>query len=239
MLLFLIGIPLGILQSVFVWWLILRVFAPKMVWHSPSFVRPLGMEPSEPSQLTIRLKNQGSRRRGAIDVQLHADLRAVHPPSSDGVTKTVIRLPLNTQWMPSLRTEARIRVEAARIPSREWDRFGARTNYSERDIEAVLRNHADAYVRFFAVASDGLSGARLLFRTEQLRGDDLQPVATDTKEADSSIDLGLEGSSLDPIALPDNGPGSEADSPRHAEPVRAESIERRKRRSSRGTERLG
>jgi hypothetical protein len=117
-------------------------------------------------QLAVHLQNDG--RRDALDLALYAELRVTHPATIDGVTRTVVRLPLNSPWVPRVRIrhEARIRVAVEEIPDSDWKRLRARVGVEHRDLAAVLKSSADSTVRFYVLAYDAFSGARQIFVAE-------------------------------------------------------------------------
>ena len=164
---FMIGIPVGIVQSIFSWWIVLRYLAPKLEWSSPSIVVTAleGLEDNE--EMVFRLHNRG--RRPAVDVQLLAELRVDHEPLADDSTRTVLRLPLNTPWYPAVRNDARVRIAATDVPDEDWQRLTARTGVVGSGLRFALSSHPGAHVRLTALASDQLAGGRLVFQRSALR----------------------------------------------------------------------
>jgi hypothetical protein len=170
----LVGIPLGIAQSFFAWWVLFHYLAPKLTWEPPEVITsPLST--AEP-QIGIRIRNAGRRR--AIDIYVQAELRCPHPPSSDGVTQTIIRLPINTPWIPSIRDVARVRIEPERIPDSDWLRLRTRTGRDLRDIGGHLAMSRDAHLRFYAIAADAFSGSRMVIDSGRFFAADVREVAT-------------------------------------------------------------
>jgi hypothetical protein len=169
-----IGIPVGIIQSIFSWWIVLRFLAPKLEWSSPSIVI-LSKDLQEDEELVFRLHNRG--RRPAVDVQLLAELRVDHQPLADDSTRTVLRLPLNTPWYPAIRNDARVRISARDISDEDWGRLSARTGVEGSGLRFALSTHPGAHVRLTALASDQLAGGRLVFQRSDLRLRDFDLVA--------------------------------------------------------------
>jgi hypothetical protein len=132
-------------------------------------------------QIAIRLSNLG--RRDAVDVALHAELRVSHGPALDAVTRTVIRLPLNSAWMPRLRRsgEARIRIEEALVSSVDWNRLEARASIAPASVAEILQGNGSASVRFYALASDPFSGSRQVFVSRDYYAADLALQDTEKK----------------------------------------------------------
>lgn len=171
----LVGMLLGVSQSLLAWWLLYRRIGPKLSWGEPNFVRPIGNSSYESDHIVVYLRNQG--RRNVIDLSLHAELRVDHSETTDGVTRTVIRLPLNSRWAPRLRRggEIRIRVEIDQIPKYDWERLYARTRINTCTVVGILHQHASASLRFYALAYDEFSGARRLFVSRDIGGSELGP----------------------------------------------------------------
>jgi hypothetical protein len=158
-----VGIPLGIATSLLAWWLVAVRMKPHLCWSDPSFITLARAQIDAPMQLAVRLRNDG--RRDVLDVALYAELRVTHPRTDDGVTRTVIRLPLNSPWVPRIRRqhEAYLRVESERVPDSDWRRLRARAGVEDHDVGNVMKTSAQATIRFYALAYDGFSGARQIF----------------------------------------------------------------------------
>lgn len=159
-----VGVPLGIASSIIAWWILAHMIRPRLSWWDPRFVPSIGSPPGTPFQLSIRLRNDS--KRDAIDISIHAELRVSHPQTPDGVTRTLIRFPLNSDWMPRIQNEARIRVEQQKIPDWEWNRLRSRVGTDCTDLEHVLQKCEGSTIRFYALAHDQFSGARRIFVEE-------------------------------------------------------------------------
>lgn len=149
-------------------WIVFRGLSPRLTWVAPTFVPAPTYSASNEPEVAIELLNSG--RRNAVDVSLHAELRVQHAPSLDNVTNSVIRLPLNSSWVPRLRRKgrARIRIEPAKVPIEDWDRLKVRAGISRDTLPAILAKHNSASVRLYALASDPFSGSRQVFVSQDL-----------------------------------------------------------------------
>jgi len=144
--------------------LLAHAIRPHLEWRNPRFIQTPGLGESSPKQLSVRLKNHA--RRDAIDVEIFAELRVDHEMSIDGVTRTVIRLPLNSSWMPRIRNEAVIRVENEKIDGEQWERLKSRIGKSYSTLGQVLDEYKNSTIRLYALAYDRFSGARRIFIAE-------------------------------------------------------------------------
>ncbi|MBX7269178.1 hypothetical protein KIF24_26255 [Micromonospora sp. Llam7] len=168
-----IGIPIGVFQSILMLWIVFRVLTPRLVWSAPMAVTA-GAGKGAPD-LVATVSNVG--RRDAVDVAFHADLRVDHDRTADGLTRSLVKLPLNSSWMPRLRRGGwrRIRIEDFRIPASEWKRLESRTGIVADTLADMLQGHPNAHVRLYGLASDPFSGSRQVFVSVDLYAGDFEP----------------------------------------------------------------
>ncbi|MEV4709810.1 hypothetical protein [Micromonospora sp. NPDC049374] len=170
----LVGIPIGVFQSILMLWIVFRVFSPRLAWSSPMAVAAGGGK--DAAELACTVSNVG--RRDAVDVAFHADLRVDHEKTVDGVTRSLIKLPLNSSWMPRLRRGSmrRIRIEDSRVPASEWKRLKLRTGIEAETLMDVIQGCPTAHIRLYGLASDPFSGSRQVFISLDLYARDFEPV---------------------------------------------------------------
>ncbi|MFT3970122.1 MAG: hypothetical protein QM695_07545 [Micropruina sp.] len=168
-----IGVPLGVAQSILMLWIVFRLLGPRLTWSTPALTLVEGAPDSWRDQIAAVLSNNG--RRDAVDVSIHAELRVSHAPGVDGVTRTVIRLPLNAPWMPRLRRagDARVRIDGAHIVESDWARLQMRAGIESSTLIGVLTEFPEASVRLYALASDPFSGSRQAFVSRDFAAKDL------------------------------------------------------------------
>ncbi|MEU5549534.1 hypothetical protein ABZ738_07175 [Micromonospora sp. NPDC047793] len=171
----LVGIPIGVFQSILMLWIVFRVFSPQLAWSSPMAVTPSGAGEGT-TELVATVSNVG--HRDAVDVAFHAELRVDHERTADGLTRILIKLPLNSSWMPRIRRGSfrRIRIEDVRVPAGEWERLRVRTGIEADTVVDALRGHPNAHVRLYGLASDPFSGSRQVFVSLDLYDGDFKPV---------------------------------------------------------------
>ncbi|MGW0506945.1 hypothetical protein [Micromonospora sp. NPDC003241] len=171
----LVGIPIGVFQSILMLWIVFRVLSPRLAWSAPMVVTPSAAGKGA-AELVATVSNVG--HRDAVDVAFHADLRVDHERTADGLTRILIKLPLNSSWMPRIRRGSfrRVRIEDVRVPASEWERLRLRTGIEADTVVDALQANPNAHVRLYGLASDPFSGSRQVFVSLDLYARDFKPV---------------------------------------------------------------
>lgn len=178
---FLVGIPVGILGSLFAWWILFHRIVPRILF-SPSISKTKTDDNKSGYRYRFKFENIG--KRNIIDLEVFAKLRIKAVSPSYPNNWAVIFIPLEYDRIPKLRTVKKSHLrEVIRLRVDKIDEFNnpvypesIRLKCKESSIllEDIMALGADATLQIFVFGYDEFSGARRVFESKLYKLNDIK-----------------------------------------------------------------